>query len=239
MLVKKFFPVVILAGGLGTRVSSISVNYPKALLPINGVPFIAHQLKLLASNGAKKIVLCVGHQGEQMREFIKDGAAFNLTVSYSDEGESLLGTGGAIQLALPLLEDDFFVLYGDSYLQCDYQSVQNAYINSGKLGLMTVYNNQNQWNKSNIDFDGKNIRHYSKKNHLASMNYIDYGLSVFSKKAFVHFTEKENFDLSEVHEYLLMKNQLAAFEMHKRFYEIGSVDGIAALEKYFSERDER
>ena len=82
---------------------------------------------------------------EQVVDSVGDGSAFGLEVAYSFDGPDLQGTGGAIKRALPLLGSTFFVLYGDSYLECDYQAIQSAYEVAGKLGLMTVFRNQGQW----------------------------------------------------------------------------------------------
>src|SRR5690606_14619245 len=139
------FPVAILAGGLATRLRPITEKIPKALVEVAGKPFINHQLEYLRDQGITRVVLCVGYLGERIEDAIKDGRAFGLDVSYSYDGSTLLGTGGALQQTSPLLGDDFFVLYGDSYLPCDFFDVQKAYIDSGEPALMTVLHNGNQW----------------------------------------------------------------------------------------------
>ena len=215
------FPIVILAGGYGTRVSSIANNLPKSLIPIGKEPFVAHQLRLLASKGFKDVLMCVGYQSDQIKNFVKDGNAFHLNVKYAHDGDQLLGTGGAIQSAFSQLPENFFVVYGDAYLQCDYADIQKTFEKSCKLGLMTIYKNNNQWDKSNVEYDGKKICCYSKTHITQSMSYIDFGLNIFSKKAFLSFAKKSHFDLSEVHESLVKQNELAAYEVEERFYEIG------------------
>lgn len=229
------FPIVILAGGFGTRVASVANNLPKSLIPISEEPFVAHQLRLLASKGFKDVVMCVGYQSDQIINFVKDGSAFQLNVKYAHDGDQLLGTGGAIQSAFSLLPESFFVIYGDAYLQCDYTDIQKVFEKSGKLGLMTIYKNNNRLDKSNVEYDGEKICCYSKTHITQSMSYIDYGLNIFSKKAFLHFAHKTHFDLSEVHEYLVKQQGLAAYEVQERFYEIGSIDGIHALEKHLTQ----
>src|SRR3990167_11349183 len=123
----RLFPVVILAGGLATRLHPVTHTIPKSLVEVNGEPFVAHQLRLLKRNGFNKVIMCIGHLGQNVIEFVGDGSCFGLHVSYSLDGQTLLGTAGAIKKALPLLEKYFFVLYGDSYLPCDYLSVQNYF----------------------------------------------------------------------------------------------------------------
>lgn len=149
-------PVVILAGGLGTRIRQFGENVPKALLDINGEPFLGHQLRLLHKNGIRHVVLCIGHLAEQIETFTGDGSRFGMKIEYSYDGPVLLGTGGAIRKALPKLDDAFFVLYGDSYLTCDFSAVQQTFQRSGKKALMTVLKNDGKWDKSNVEFaDGK------------------------------------------------------------------------------------
>ena len=125
------FPVVILAGGLGTRLGEITKTVPKALVEVNGEPFLAHQLRLLRSNGIERVVMCVSHLGEMIREYAGDGSMFGLRLDYSFDGAILLGTAGAVRRALPLLDESFFVLYGDSYLPCDFGWVGNSFEQSG------------------------------------------------------------------------------------------------------------
>ena len=157
---------------------------PKALVDINGEPFIAHQLRLLHANGIRRVVLCLGYLGEWCAHFVGDGSAFGLEVEYSFDGPVLRGTAGAIHQALPLLGSAFFVLYGDSYLPCDYAAVEEAFRQSGKPGLMTVFRNEGQWDSSNVEFAAGRILAYDKKNRTPRMRYIDYGLGVFDRRTF-------------------------------------------------------
>ena len=229
----ELFPILILAGGLGTRVASITKQIPKSLIPIHEKPFIAHQLTLLAEAGFLEVIMGVGHLGEQIIDFVKDGSEFGLQVRYVKDGEKLLGTGGAIRAALPELGKYFFVMYGDSYLRCDYTSIQKAFENSGKIGLMTIYNNDHQWDASNVEYDGQKICQYSKTEKTPKMHHIDFGLNIFSHEAFLPFMQKEKFDLSQVQSYWVRENKIAAYEVSERFYEVGSIEGIDALTKLF------
>ncbi|MGH9694213.1 MAG: sugar phosphate nucleotidyltransferase, partial [Bryobacteraceae bacterium] len=163
------FPVVILCGGLATRLHPVTETIPKSLIPINGEPFLAHQLRLLRSRGIAEVVLCAGFLGETIRNFAGDGSRFGLRISYSFDGPVLLGTAGAIRRALPYLPETFFVLYGDSYLPCDYARVALAFDDSGKQGLMTVYRNQEQFDSSNVEYAGGRIVRYDKRQKTPAM----------------------------------------------------------------------
>jgi NDP-sugar pyrophosphorylase family protein len=224
-------PVAILAGGLGTRLYPLTERVPKALVEIDGEPFLAHQLRMLRARGVERVVLCIGQHGERIREYAGDGARFGLAVEYSYDGPVLLGTAGAVRKALPLLGDAFFVMYGDSYLPCSYRDVAEAFRAAGQPGLMTVYRNEGRWDTSNVEFAEGRILAYDKKDRTARMRHIDYGLGVFSRAAFAG----EHADLAEVYRDLLRRGQLAAFEVHERFYEVGSFQGIGELSRHLAE----
>lgn len=221
-------PAAILAGGMGTRLYPLTERIPKALVEINGEPFLAHQLRLLHARGVERVVLCIGQYGERIREYAGDGARFGLKIDYALDGPVLRGTAGAIRNALPLLEDAFFVVYGDSYLPCSYRAVADAFHAAGQPGLMTVYRNEGRWDTSNVEFAGGRILAYDKKDRTPRMQYIDYGLGVFRRDAF----DGAQADLAEVYRDLLRSGQLAACEVHQRFYEIGSFEGIAELSRH-------
>ncbi|HSW70135.1 MAG TPA: nucleotidyltransferase family protein [Gammaproteobacteria bacterium] len=230
---KKLLDVVILAGGLAKRLHPLTKTLPKSLIPVNGEPFIAHQLRLLKNQGIERVVICTGFLGEMIQNYVKKGEAFQLHVTYSHEGEKLLGTAGAIKKALSLLDDKFFVLYGDSYLPCDYSAAQAAFIQSQKKALMTVFCNEGQWDKSNVEFRDGEIFSYEKINFSERMQYIDYGLGIFYKELFFKIPDNIPYDLADLYQAVLAEKQLAAFEIHQRFYEIGSFTGISELEQYF------
>lgn len=224
------WPVAILAGGLGTRLRPLTDSIPKALITIADEPFIVHQLRLLYSRGIRQVVLCLGHLGELVESQLGNGAKFGLTIQYSFDGPRLLGTGGALKRATEKLGERFFVLYGDSYLPIDYVQVAKAFQESGKSGLMTVFRNEDRWDKSNVWFVGKEIRRYDKEERIPEMRYIDYGLGVLRSNALPLWPDDEPFDLADVYRDLIAKEQLAGFEVTQRFYEVGSAAGRAELD---------
>lgn len=228
------YPVIILAGGLATRLRPATETIPKSLMLINNEPYINHQLRLLHRQGIRSVVLCVSYLGEMIEEYIGDGKQFGMQVQYSYDGSILLGTAGAIKKALHCVEEAFFVLYGDSYLTCDYVAIQTAFQHHAKQGLMTVFHNAGQWDTSNIEFTDGKIIAYDKQYRNERMQYIDYGLGVFKRDAFADLYANEAYDLALLYQMLLKKNQLAAFEVNERFYEVGSFAGIKELEVYLS-----
>jgi N-acetyl-alpha-D-muramate 1-phosphate uridylyltransferase len=223
------FSVAILAGGLATRMRPMTEQIPKSLIEVAGRPFIEHQLAFLHKENVRSVVLCVGYLGEMIEAHIGDGRRFGLSVSYSFDGERLLGTGGALRRALPLLGPHFFVLYGDSYLDIAYAPVQSAYLNSTQPALMTVFRNEGRWDTSNVLFDGGRVVRYDKRHPSADMQFIDYGLGLLNADVLAA-VDSEAFELPELYAVLAQQGRLAGFEAAKRFYEIGTPSGLAAAE---------
>jgi N-acetyl-alpha-D-muramate 1-phosphate uridylyltransferase len=230
------YPAAILAGGLATRLRPLTEKMPKSLIEVNGEPFVFHQLRLLRRSGVTRVVLCVAYLGKEIEQSVGDGSRFRLRVEYSYDGESLRGTGGAIQNALPKLGDRFFAMYGDSYLECDYGAIQSAFVISGKDGLMTVLRNEDLWDKSNVEFVEGRIIAYDKIHRSPGMKHIDFGVGLLDRSAFGSFPRTEAFDLAQVYQMLLSQRQLAAFEVTRRFYEIGSPKGIEELANHLREQ---
>jgi NDP-sugar pyrophosphorylase family protein len=226
------FPVVILSGGLAKRLHPITKNIPKSLIPIAGKAFVIHQLEYLRKQGIKKVVFCLNHLGEMIENKIGNGKNFSMEITYSYDGLDPLGTGGAIVKALPLLESNFFILYGDSYLPLNFKKVEIVYKSTKKKALMTVFKNNNKFDKSNVMFLNQKLIRYNKENPLKKMNYIDYGLSIVSASIFKKYTNYLTFDLAEVYKDLSLKKKLAGLEVHERFYEIGSHIGLKETESY-------
>ena len=228
-------PVAILAGGLATRLHPLTEKIPKSLVEVAGQSFIVNQVELLRRNGVTHIVLCLGYLGEKIQEELGDGSRWGMQVNYMFDGPVLLGTGGALRHAFPLLGEAFIVLYGDSYLDCDYAAVESAYHTSGKLGLMTVFRNINLWDRSNVVFENGRIQRYDKKNIVPEMKYIDYGLGVLRSSVLERYPADRVLDLATIYQDLLAQDQLAGYEVSQRFYEIGSPVGLQETRDYIME----
>lgn len=223
-------PVAILAGGLATRMQPLTENIPKCLLEVAGRPFAEHQLELLRRQGYRDVVLCVGHLGEKVQEALGDGGRWGMKLRYSFDGPVLAGTGGALRRALPMLGEAFLFLYGDAYLTCDYVGVQSAFLNSDKLGLMTVYRNDDLWDRSNVIFERHRILCYDKRRRTPAMRHIDYGLGGFHAEVLARYPAGAPFELSDVYQYLVGCDQLFGYEVGERFHEVGSPEGLRTLD---------
>ncbi len=226
---------VILAGGIGSRMWPETKSVAKTLLPVHGKPFAAWQLSWLASSGIDSVVYSIGYLGEDVRAYVGDGSTWGLSVVYVDEGEYLRGTAGALRLALDsdVLEEDFLVLYGDSWLQVDPAAVLRSLRGCSEPALMTVHRNEGQWDTSNVIFDGHRVVRYDKglSERPPEMRWIDYGLTALRRSVLAERVPPDTvFDLAPVLSALAAEGQLAGFEVPDRFYEIGSPQGRADLE---------
>ncbi len=204
---------------------------------MSGEPFIGHQLRLLRGQGFERVVLCLGHLGEMVRDFVGTGSEFAMDIKCSFDGETLRGTAGAIRHAWALLEPEFLVLYGDSYLTCSFHDVEAAFLSSGKAAQMTVFRNEGRWDRSNVEFVGGQVVTYDKTRRTPRMKYIDYGLGAFRRDAFKRISCDEPYDLANLYQQLLQEGQLAGFEVAERFYEIGSLDGLEELRQYLQAKE--
>jgi NDP-sugar pyrophosphorylase family protein len=218
--------MVILAGGLGTRLRPLTSRVPKVLIPIGGKPFLHHQIDLLKRQGIRDIVLCVGHLGEQVQDYFGDGRWLGVRIRYSEEEDHLLGTAGAIKNAEALLGDDFFLMYGDSYLMIDYREVMRYFRRFDRLGLMVVWRNVDRFERSNVIVEGNLVTAYNKDQKSPDMVYINYGLSVLREEALAFIPAGRPFSQEEFYQTLIDQGELLAFEVEQRFYEIGSPKGL-------------
>lgn len=225
---------VILAGGIASRLGTQAGNLPKTLVPVVGRPFADHQLTWLAEQGVGDVVYCIGYRGDQIRDYVGGGERWGLTVTYIDEGPDLRGTGGALRLAYDtgVLPESYAVLYGDSYLQVDLPRVHDAFQASKQPALMTVFHNEGRWDRSNADFDGARVTRYSKTQ--GDLEWIDYGLSILTSDIAGEIPADEPADLAGVLSRLSEEGRLAGFEVTKRFYEIGTPEGLSELERFLS-----
>jgi MurNAc alpha-1-phosphate uridylyltransferase len=225
--------VAILAGGLATRLRPLTAEIPKSLVPIReGRTFLEYQLDFLKAGGVTDIVLCTGHLGEQIERYCGDGGRFGVRIKYSREGGSLLGTAGALKKAASLLEVEFYIMYGDSYLFLDFTYIMCYFKNQNKLALMTVYKNRGRYDRSNTVVEGGLVRRYSKQDNTGGMDYIDYGANILRKQTLELVPSDRPYSLEELFPVLIERDELLAYEVKERFYEIGSPEGLAEFRKY-------
>ncbi len=230
---------VVLMGGMGTRLRAALPESPKSLADVFGKPFFERQLELMKWQGLKRFVFCVGHMGEDIERYFEDGKAFGVNIVYSYDGPRPLGTAGALGKAAGLLDDRFFVMYGDSYMDVDLLELDSAYRSASRSGakaLMAVFRNEGQYDTSNVLFDRGLLAGYDKKNPWPDMRYIDYGMAVLSKEVVEALPRMREVDLSDVYTELVNEGAMAGYEVSERFYEIGRPESLEEFREFFAGR---
>ena len=230
-------PAAILAGGLATRLRPVTRQIPKALVELAGKPFIDHQLALLYRHGLRRVVLCLGHLGEQVEAHLGDGASFGMQIRYSYDGDKLLGTGGAVRRAADLLGDVFWVMYGDSYMDIDYRGILADVASRDALGLMTVLRNNNRWDRSNVVFTDGRLLKYDKRQQTPQMQYIDYGVALLRREALHRIPLDQPYDLADLYSTLVANGEMVGYEVTNRFYEIGTPQSLEEARRFFETQE--
>lgn len=228
---------LVLSGGRGTRMLPATATIPKPILAVAGEPFAVHQLRWLASEGVTDVVYSIGYLGHLIRAEL-EGRDLGVALRFVDEGEDLRGTGGAVRLAADAgaLDDEFLVLYGDSYLQVDLGALMARLVDQPNGGVMAVFANEGRWDRSNVVFEDGAVVRYDKAEPdpvAAGMRHIDYGVSALRRRTIEDRVPPDvAFDLADLMRDLSSEGLLAGMEVHERFYEIGSPEGLVELEAH-------
>jgi NDP-sugar pyrophosphorylase family protein len=228
--------VVILAGGLATRLGDVTRSIPKALVNVAGRPFLAWQLELLSRSGFRDVLVLTGHLGEAIASFLGDGSAFGVTARSLGDGPELLGTAGALRHAIDALDDEFLVTYGDSYLPFDYTApLVDLKAHRDALGTMSVFANAGRWDTSNVEVRGERVVRYEKGANDPSLDHIDYGALALRRSVITEIPAGVVLGLPAIQADLARRGALRAYVASKRFYEIGSPTGLAELDRLLSQ----
>jgi NDP-sugar pyrophosphorylase family protein len=218
---------VILAGGLGTRLKPAAKDIPKSMVLVEGKPFLEYEMDLFKRSSINDFVICVGYRGDMIREYFGNGKPWGISVTYSDDGDKLLGTAGSLKNAASFLSDRFFVTYGDAYPILDFKSAEERFLESGKLALMVVYRNSNRYGRSNTVVDNGLVVFYSKTESSPGMEFIEFGVTLMRKKALELIPNEYPVDLEVLYQRIIAMKQMAAFEVGQRIYDIGSPESLA------------
>lgn len=228
---------VILAGGLGTRLLPVTRRIPKAMVSVHGRPFLEYEVGLLRSQGVAELVVCLGHLGKMIRDHFGDGRGFGVAIKYSEDGPGLLGPAGALKRAEALLEDAFFVTYGDVYLRAPYSTMMRRLADSNALALMAVYRNDNRLGRSDLRIERGRVVRYDKKGG-AGMKWINYGVTAMKKRALDAIPAGRAVGEEEFYGTLIKRGDLLAFPVTRRFYEIGTPESLDEFSSFMG-RSER
>ena len=224
---------VILAGGLGTRLRPVTATVPKPMVPVAGVPYLEHQLRLLAKQDIRDVLLLTGYLGEQIEEYFGNGSSLSLRIDYSREPHPL-GTGGALRHARAKLHDSFLIIYGDSYLPIEYGEAFATLISSGAAGLVVAYDNSREDTsvKNNIDVDDEFFVNRYQKDSPDKLSYVEAGVLALRRGVVDLVPEGRAVSLEqEIFPQLIASRSLIAFITTRRFYDIGTPERLEAIER--------
>ena len=224
----------ILVGGLGTRLGPLTKAVPKPMVLVGGKPFLEHEIRLLKRNGILDFVLCVGYLGRMVEDYFGEGGKLGVRIRYSHDGPRLLGPAGALKKAEALLDDRFFVTYGDAYLRADYSGLMRALVESGKLGVMAVWHNRGRYGKSDLVVEDGRVVRYEKGGRDKDLEWVNFGVSALSKRALALIPSGRECGEEEFYGELIKRGQLLAFPVDNRFYEIGTPGSLAEFERFLS-----
>lgn len=224
--------VAIIAGGRGTRLAPLTDKIPKPMVQVNGRPFLEHEIVLLRENGISDFVLCVGYLSSIIQNYFGDGKKFRVRIEYSDEGNKPLGVIGALKKAEHLLEDTFFMTYGDAYLRTDYANTMKEFRQSRKLGMMFVFENRNKFGKSDVEVKEEFVTNYDKKVQTSNMNFINYGVTALRRQSLERVPKDQEFGEQEFFGELIKDRELLAHVVYERFYEIGTMASLQEFERF-------
>ena len=229
--------IAIICGGLATRLRNLAESTPKAMIDINGKPFLEYQIEMLKKQNIKDIVLCVGHLSDKIKDYFGDGKKFGVDIKYSYDGEKKLGPMGAIKNAEPFLKKDFFIMYGDSYIFVDFKDVYNFYKKNDEHVTMVVYKNENKYDKSNLIIENNKVIYIRDTDEIKKVDYIDYGTSILNKKALEVIPKNTFCSTVEFFKEMIVKNKLLAYEVKKRFYHIGTPKALEEFRSYIKNQE--
>ena len=226
---------IILAGGLGTRLRPVTINIPKCMVPINGKPFLLYLLNLLKIHGIENVLLCIGYLGEQIEIYFGDGSKLGLNINYSRENKELLGTGGALKLAEGLMENTFWVINGDTYLDIDYQKIWRIFADSYKKSLIVAYPCDSR-ERGDLAIDTKfNVTRYEKSNN-DNLGYVNAGALILQKEVVSWIETGRHVSLEkEIFPLVIQRNAMAAYITPTSFFDIGTFSTWKGFSKYIQE----
>ena len=232
---------VILAGGKGERLRPLTNDRPKPMVLVNGKPFLENLTDLLREHGITDIVLLLGYLPEKVTEYFGDGKKFGVHIRYSiTDVEN--DTGTRLKKAEALLDDHFFLMYGDNYWPIPFGDIVDFYSQKNVLGLMTVYNNRDGggeygWkNNVRVEPDGK-VLYYGKASDDPAINAIDIGTFLLSKKVVDLLPADENISFQTMAlPQLIEQGQLAAYRVDHPYYPLTSPAHVSIAEKFLSHK---
>ena len=218
---KKIFPLVVLAGGEGTRLKSIAKEKPKILTPIGNTSFIEIYIKNIMRLGFNEVIFIIHHGKKEIISYLeKSNNTDNLKYSFLYDGKIQAGTAGALINNVEKLPENFWLTYGDTLLNFDPLDAQTTFFNSGKNSLMTIINKKHVKETPNIEIANNKIVNYNKIEN-ERCEYVDYGALIF-KKNLLYDYGRETYKLDEILKDLINKQDIVAKFITDKFFEMGN-----------------
>ena len=214
--------IILLAGGLGTRLKETLRDIPKPMAPINSKPFLEYQFMRFRTQGFSEFILSIGHQGEIIRDYFGNGHRLGLAIRYTVETD-LLGTGGALKLAEPIIDsEDFLLANGDTYLEADLRAALRFHEEKEALGtILLVYRNDTgRYGRVHLD-DRARIVSFTEKSLNGYAGYINAGIYIFRKDLFRYIPENRVCSLEREILPSLIGEGLYGFPVEGYFIDIG------------------
>lgn len=226
---------VIMAGGKGTRLASVTKNIPKPMVPLYGKPLLVHQIENLKANGITNIIIIVGYLGDVIKDYFTDGSSFGVNISYFTEEEPL-GTAGALRLIQNRLKDNFVLVFGDLYFNIDFHRFWNYHI--AKNAAVTLFAHPNSHPQDSdilVTNDEMQVTEWSKKNTERIGNYpnlVNAGLYVVSKAALRLLPDQKKIDFEKDFILKLIPDRTVyAYHSSEYVKDIGTPERLAQVEK--------
>jgi D-glycero-alpha-D-manno-heptose 1-phosphate guanylyltransferase len=238
-------PVVILAGGLGTRLHSAYAAGPKSMAPVGGHPFVDYLLSWLQREGVEDVVLCVGYKRSQIKRFVGKGRKWGLRVKYSIE-RKLLGTGGAVKKAERLISGErLLAVNGDTFVDVRLKELVKFHQRRGALASLAVVKvvDNRRFGSLRMDGNGRIAEFLEKFGRDVSTRtptekqLINGGLYVFEKRLLKTICARGPVSLErEVFPSLLAKKGVYGFESDAYFLDIGVPEDLGRAQRELPER---
>jgi NDP-sugar pyrophosphorylase family protein len=175
--------------------------------------------------------MLVGHGADAIVDHVGDGSAHRLEVEFVHDSPRLMGTGGALRNALPRLGPAFFVTYGDTLLEVPMDRLERRLLSSGAEAVMSVLENQDRWETSNVSVVSGRVTQYDKSATPGQHRFLDYGMLAMRETAF-DGTPTDPFELATLFQLLVERGTMLALRVTRRFYDIGNEQSIRATETF-------
>jgi len=226
-------PVVVLAGGVGSRIASVDPTVPKPMLRLIDRPFLDWKLAGLAQQGVREVILLVAHRSQVIVDHVATDPVPQLSVTIIDEGPDPLGTAGALRAAADYLPDRFFVTYGDSFLTQSFLPLGRVFDERRPEAAIAVVEHDSAAQPGNIALDGDVVIDYHKPDRPGRFPFLDYGQLALERRALLRLPEGFLGDLGALLRMLIAERALLGVVVSGEFHDLNTPEALAATESAF------